>query len=112
MRQAGIIAAGALYAMENNRARLAEDHAHARTLAEGLATMDGVEVDLDPVQTNIVRFRVTAMEAGPFVEACHAKGVHMLPGGTHGVRAVTHLDVSGDDVGAALEVMRAVVQEA
>jgi threonine aldolase len=109
MRQAGIIAAGALHALENHRGRLDDDHRNARTLAEGLAEMDGAEVTLDQIQTNIVRFRVTAMEAAPFVEACHALGVFMLPGGTNGVRAVTHMDVSGDDIQKALGVIRTVL---
>lgn len=109
MRQAGMIAAGALFALEHNRERLAEDHAHARRLAEGLAALDGLSVDPDTVQTNIVRFRVTAMTAAAFVEACHARGVHMLPGGEHGVRAVTHLDVDGDDIDTALGVIQEVL---
>ena len=53
MRQAGIIAAGALYALENHRARLAEDHANAKALAEGVAKLTGVEVDVSGVQTNM-----------------------------------------------------------
>ena len=109
MRQAGVIAAGALYALEHHRDRVTEDHVNARVLAEGLHALDGVDVELDQVQTNIVRFTVTAMEAGPFVDACHAEGVFMLPGGTHGVRAVTHLDVSEADVRAALAVIRGVL---
>lgn len=112
MRQAGIIAAGALHALEHHRERIPEDHANARTLAEGLAALDGVEVELDRVQSNIVRFGVTAMEAAPFVEACHARGVFMLPGGTHGVRAVTHLDVGADDILGALDVIGAVLSGA
>ena len=70
-----------------------------------------ISVELDPprVETNIVRFRVTTMTAGQFVDACYERGVFMLPGGTHGVRAVTHMDVDFADVRRALEVMREVL---
>jgi threonine aldolase len=108
-RQAGILAAGALHALDHHRERLEEDVAHARLFAEALAAMDGVEVDLATVQSNIVRFDVTAMSAGDFVDGCHEKGVHMLPGGHHGVRAVMHLGVERADVDAALSVVREVL---
>jgi len=104
-RQAGIIAAGALYALEHHRARLSEDAAHALRFAEGLGRLEGVSVDLATVQTNIVRFDVTAMEAGAFSDACHAQGVFMLPGGHHGVRAVMHLGIGTEDVDVALAVV-------
>lgn len=110
-RQAGIIAAGALHALERHRARLGEDAAHARRFAEGLAALEGISVDLATVQTNIVRFDVTTMPAGAFSEACHAKGVFMLPGGHHGVRAVMHLGIGDDDVNTALAVIKVVLEE-
>lgn len=110
-RQAGIIAAGALHALEHHRARVVEDAVHARRLAEALAEFEGVSVDLTKVQTNIVRFDVTAMTAAAFSEACHAKGVHMLPGGHHGVRAVMHLGIAGGDVETALGVIEEVLAE-
>ena len=105
MRQAGIIAAGALYALEHHRARLADDHREARRFAEAAAKMDGLRVDLERVQSNIVRYEVTAMSANAFVDACYARGLHMLPGGHHGVRAVMHLDVGPADVDAALSII-------
>jgi threonine aldolase len=110
-RQAGIIAAGALHALEHHRARLSDDAAHARRFAEGLAVLEGVSVDLSKVQTNIVRFDVTIMQAGSFSEACHAKGVFMLPGGHHGVRAVMHLGIGDDEVEEALTVIGQVLEE-
>src|SRR5690606_671688 len=58
MRQAGLIAAGALYALEHHRAPLADDHANAKLLAEGLASIPGVEIDLASVETNLVLFNV------------------------------------------------------
>ena len=104
-RQAGIVAAGALYALEAHRLRLSEDAEHARLFAQGLSGMEGVEVALDRVETNIVRFDVRAMSAGAFVDACHARGVFMLPGGHHGVRAVMHLEIGRAEVERALEVI-------
>ena len=108
-RQAGIIAAGALHALEHHRADLAHDVERARLLAEGLVGMDGVSVELDSVQSNIVRFTVVAMDAGAFATRCHEHGVHMLPNGAHGMRAVTHRDVQREDVLTALGVMASVL---
>jgi len=105
LRQAVIVAAGALHALEHHRARLADDIRNARTLAEGLARMKGIRIELDRVETNIVRFEVTTASAADFVEACHARGVFMLPGGASGVRAVTHLDVNRGDIERALEII-------
>jgi threonine aldolase len=109
MRQAGVLAAAALHALEHHRARLGDDIANARAVAEGLAATEGIHVDLETVRSNIVRFEVTAMTAADFVDRCHEAGVHMLPGGTHGVRAVTHIDVDRKDVERAVVVMREVV---
>ncbi len=108
-RQAGIVAAGALHALDNHRGRLAADHANARALAEGLATIAGIEVDGATVQTNIVRFRVTAMAAGTFADRCHAAGLYMVPSGADQVRAVLHLGVSDVEVDEALSIIEMVV---
>jgi len=102
LRQAGIIAAGALYALEHNRRRLVDDHVNASRLAHGLSGIDGIVIDAGSVQTNIVRFQVRGMTAGAFVDRCHAAGVFMLPSGTHGARAVTHFDIDASDVETAL----------
>ena len=112
LRQAGIIAAGALHALEHHRDRITEDHDNARVLADGLAAMDGIELDPTSVETNIVRFKVSSMTGGAFVDGCYARGVFMLPGGTHGVRAVTHMDVDRPQIDQALDVIRGVLQEA
>ncbi len=108
-RQAGILAAGALHALEHHRSRLGDDVRRARRLAEALATMEGIVVDLSRVQSNIVRFQVPGMGAAAFVDACHARGVHMLPGGNFGVRAVAHLGIDDADVDTALETIVAVL---
>ena len=98
MRQAGIIAAGALYALRNHRERLADDHANAKALAAGLAAMDGIELDPATVETNIVIFRVTGRPAAELVERLQAGGVLVLATGPDSIRAVTNLMVSADDV--------------
>ena len=108
-RQAGILAAGALHALEHHRPDLARDVEHARELADGLSGLDGLDVDLDRVQSNIVRFRVSAMTAGDFAQCCHERGVHMLPSGQHGMRAILHRDVERADVVLALEAIAAVL---
>ena len=110
-RQAGILAAGALHAIENHRQRLAEDHRKARRFASGLAELPGIELDTSLVQTNIVRFRLASASAGEFVERCHEGGVAMNPSGRHGVRAVFHLDVAEAMVEQALDVVRSVVEK-
>jgi threonine aldolase len=108
MRQAGIIAAGALYALENHRARLAEDHSSARRLAEGIAGLPGVEFDPATVETNIVIFRATAMTPAQWVARLKSAGVLVLAGGPDTVRAVTHLDVSREQVDEAVAAFRRV----
>ena len=107
MRQAGIIAAGALHALENHRARLAEDHANARLLAEGLAKIDGIALDLATVESNIVVFHPTEISASTFVDRAEEAGVRMLPLGANTVRAVTCLDVSRADIEHAIEIIAA-----
>jgi threonine aldolase len=105
MRQAGIVAAAGLYALEHNVARLADDHAHARRLGEGLAEA-GLPVDLEQVETNFVlldvgRLRFSADEA---IARLRAEGVLLSFAARKNVlRAVTHLDVSADDVEQAIE---------
>lgn len=111
-RQAGILAAAALHALEHHRDGLPADIANARALACGIARLDGLEVDLDGVQSNLVRFRVTAVPAGAFALRCHARGLHLLPQGETGVRAVTHRDISAPDVERALDIMRRVLRAA
>jgi len=108
MRQAGILAAAALYAMEHNVNRLAEDHANARRLAEGIAELPGIRLDPRHVETNIVIFEVTAplAPAAEFVRRLHERGVWMFATGPNQVRAVTHLDVSREQIDRAIAVFR------
>ncbi len=111
-RQAGILAAAALYALEHHRAALGDDVVRARSLARGIASVDGLEADLSGVQSNLVRFRVTSMAAGAFATQCHGRGLHLLPQGETGIRAVTHRDISSSDVDRALDIMQCVLRAA
>jgi threonine aldolase len=103
MRQVGIIAAGALYALEHHRQRLSEDHEHARILAAGIASLPGIELDPATVQTNMVVFRVTAMPASLFCQKAKDAGVDMLARTEHTVRAVTHLNVNREQIRQAVD---------
>ena len=95
MRQAGILAAAGLTALEENTGRLTEDHANARILAECIAQCPAATIDLSAVQTNIVIFRLTSGEDGAaFCAALKQKGVLASPISPRAVRFVTHLDVS------------------
>ena len=104
MRQAGIVAAAALYALDHHVDRIADDHARAQRLGEGLAAA-GVQVDLDQVQTNFVQIDVGADRADA-IERMKERGV-LVSTTVHPtvVRAVTHLDITDEDVEAAVEVI-------
>jgi threonine aldolase len=91
LRQAGIVAAAGLYALDHHVQRLAQDHANARVLAEGLASVPGVRLDAARVETNIVIFEVD--DASALVRALDAAGVQVTPLSPTRVRMVTHLDV-------------------
>jgi len=110
MRQVGIIAAAGIYALKHNVERLVEDHRRARHLAERLAVIDGIHVDLDSVQTNIVV--VDIAESGLTVDRCilllEEEGVLVVPFGRTTVRAVTHLDIDDEDVETAISVFESV----
>ncbi|MGH9323433.1 MAG: threonine aldolase family protein, partial [Vicinamibacteria bacterium] len=106
MRQAGVLAAAALFALENHRADLPSDHRNAKELASALAEIPGIIIDVSSVQTNIVRFRVSGMSPFDFVERCHAEGVHMLGYSPDRVRAVFHRDVSSHQVADAISAIR------
>ena len=108
-RQAGVIAAGALYALEHHRADLAADHKRAATLAAGISQLAGVELDTTLVQTNIIRFRLTRMSSFELAEQCHARGLHMLPAGKQAMRAVIHRDIDDESIQTALSVLRNVL---
>lgn len=105
MRQCGIVAAGALHAVHHHYDRLADDHARARRLAEAVNALDGLSVDLDAVETNIVIITVTRedLSASHIANALKAAGVWVLDLGPKMLRAVTHLNV--DDAGIDQAIM-------
>jgi threonine aldolase len=103
LRQAGIVAAGALHALDHHVDRLATDHENAQTLARGLASLPGITLDPDEVETNIVIFEVDDPEG--LCSALRRDGVVMGPVGPRSVRAVTHLDVDADGVQRAVEAV-------
>lgn len=106
LRQAGIVAAGALYALDHHVDRLADDHANARTLAEGLASLPGVTIDPAEVETNIVIFEHDDPEG--LCAALREQDVLMGAIGPTRVRAVTHLDVDAAAIQTALDALERV----
>jgi threonine aldolase len=102
LRQAGVLAAAALHALDHHVDRLGEDHAHARRLAEGLQGLPGVTVEIP--QTNIVFVDLASDRAHGAVERARAAGV--LCTGLYRLRLVTHLDVSASDIDTAIAALR------
>jgi threonine aldolase len=112
MRQSGILAAAGLYALEHNLARLAEDHANARLLAEKLVGLRGVGLDLATVQSNIVIFRMEqgAPDAATIVARAQETGVLVSAFGVRIVRAVTHLDVTREQCRRAADLLAEIIE--
>src|ERR1700686_4819782 len=106
MRQAGVLAAAGLVALEQMPARLHEDHANAKLLAEGLSAMEGFSVDPDLVETNIVIFKVTgALKASELVAGLKTRGILASTIGPDAIRFVTHYDVSREDCVKAIDAI-------
>jgi len=113
MRQVGILAAAGLIALEQMPARLHEDHANARLIAEALSHLDCVEIDVDAVETNIVIFKLIGeMNANELVDRLKTRGVLISTVGPNAIRLVTHHDVSRSDCVAAVEALSAEVEVA
>jgi threonine aldolase len=113
MRQAGILAAAGLISLDRMVDRLAEDHVHARTLADAVAAMPGLVVDLASVQTNIVIIRVdrgdrprSTAAAEELVKGCAARKVKIHAMGPAAIRCVTHKDVDAEDIRRAVDAFR------
>ncbi len=108
MRQVGILAAAALYALDHNIERLAEDHKNAGRLAEGLDRLDGVRVIMQPVETNIVYFDVseTGRNALEIMNEARERQVLVLPESFTIIRAVTHLEIDADDIEKTIAAFR------
>lgn len=108
MRQAGVIAAAGIVALEQMVERLRDDHANARALAEGIAHVEGLHVNLDAVKTNMVYFDLDPALPFDAAELCRraaAERVRMLPTGPRCIRAVTHCYVSREEVAEAVQVI-------
>ena len=108
LRQAGMMAAAALHAIEHHVERLADDHANARRLADGLATMPRVQVDREAVDSNMVFFEIDG-DAAAFQNDLHSRGVRLFATGPRQLRAVTHLDVGREAIDHAVDVVREVL---
>lgn len=114
MRQAGIIAAAGIIALGQMVDRLAEDHKNAKRLAEGIAGIEGLAIDVESVPTDIVYFEVVGerITAEKLVGDLEKKGVRILHIGPARLRAVTHYGIAADDIDAALDAMREVIDGA
>jgi len=108
MRQAGVLAAAGMYALENNITRLKEDHANAKSLARELSTIRGFDIDMDSVQTNIVIISLEKLGRAPeeVLAVLKTKGVLLTLGNYMGIRAVTHMDVSSEQVMFAAQIIK------
>ena len=108
LRQSGIVAAAAIYALENNVARLKDDHANASQLATGLASIQGIRIDVERVKSNLVFFEIEAGlgRAIQLAGALKEQGVLIGPMGGQRMRAVTHLDVTTANIAKTGEVIR------
>ena len=113
MRQVGILAAAGIVALETTVDRLAEDHANARRLAEGLSEIPGFALSLDRVQTNIVIFELTSthLAAAELAARLSRRGVQLLAIGGNRFRAVTHRGIEAQDIDTALAATREVMAE-
>ena len=113
MSQAGILAAAGIVALTEMVDRLADDHENARRLAEGLANMEGLFIDLDVVTTNIVYVDVThkSITAQILAERLHSRGIRLLPTEPKRLRAVTNYHVTSSDIDYALDTFLSILKE-
>lgn len=109
MRQVGVVAAAGVVALDHMIDRLADDHANARTLAEGLAELPGVACDLERVQTNLVYFDLENMSAPAFTHECARRGLLADSTGRYRMRFVTHYGIEPADVQSALKICEEVL---
>ena len=111
MRQSGILAAAALHALAHHRERLADDHTNARRLAEAMSRVDGVRIDRNGLETNIVNLELD-VASEHVLRLAREEGVLVYLGGPRRLRAVTHLDVSRADIDTAAQVLAAAIAKA
>ena len=105
MRQVGILAAAALFAVKNNRERLKEDHHRAKILAERINSNSNLEINMKAVQTNILLFKPLKMKPENGLKLCKEKGLLLTPGTVDSLRAVTHLDINDNDIHKASDII-------
>lgn len=110
MRQAGIVAAGALHALKHHRERLAEDHQNAKLLAKGLVDIPGIEIMPEAVETNIVRINLSQPNASEWITSLKLQGVGVVPLGNSAIRAVANMRVSEQDILRAIEAFQKCAQ--
>ena len=108
MRQAGILAAAGIVALEKMTERIADDHQNARALAEGISDIKGISIDLDKIQTNIIYFSLDhpKIESSLFLDKMCEKNIHFFELGPSWYRLVTHNGISKDDVSNVVEEFR------
>jgi threonine aldolase len=108
MRQAGIVAAAGLYALEHNVDRLAIDHRHAKQLGAALVGLPGVRISPEHIETNIVVFDIseTGRTAEEVLSRVKHEGLLLVPFGPTTLRAVTHLDVTGEQIEHACAILK------
>jgi threonine aldolase len=107
MRQAGILAAGGIYALEYNVKRLAEDHTHAKQIAHTLAATGWAHLNVDDTETNIIFFSVPTISGAKVASLLSAKGI-LCSGSGPSVRLVTNLDLSSDDIEAVCSIIASI----
>ena len=105
MRQVGILAAAALYAVQNNFERLKEDHNRAKILAERINANPNLEINFNAVHTNILLFKPLKVKPEEGLKRCKEKGLILTPGTIDSIRAVTHLNITDDDITEAAEII-------
>jgi threonine aldolase len=108
MRQVGIIAAAGLYALKNNVDRLVVDHNNASLLGKLLTEIKNIEIDLSLIEANIVMFKVSGLSVDEFLISCREEGLLLGTGKVGVIRAVTHLDISDQDIHNAAGIIKKV----
>ena len=105
MRQVGVLAAAALFAVQNNRERLKEDHIRLKKLADRINANPNLEINMEAVQTNILLFKPKNISPNDGLRLCKEKGLILTPGTIDSLRAVTHLDVNDNDIEKAADIL-------
>lgn len=109
MRQIGILAAAGLFALKKNINRLKEDHEKAKLLAEGISKIDNIKIDKEFVETNIVMFSPVSISVEDFLLKCKEKGLLLGTGKVGVIRAVTHMDVSFEQINESIKIIEEIM---